>query len=170
MKKPTPLEVLRKASAAAKRTELEDLLAHQIRALALPKPEREHAFHPERKWRFDFAWPAFMIAVEVDGGTYSRGRHVRPEGFEKDAEKLNAAAELGWRVYRYTSGMIRSGHAVTAIKVTLEREATQLVPRCSRGHRVVQSTGDCSTVVELKPDPDDVRVFKRVSGPCKELP
>ena len=30
--------------------------------------EKEFKFHPKRKWRFDYAFPFLMIAVEVDGG------------------------------------------------------------------------------------------------------
>lgn len=66
-------------------------------------PTSEHKFHPTRKWRFDFAWLDKMIAVEMEGGVWSRGRHVRPQGFIDDLEKYNAAAELGWRVLRYES-------------------------------------------------------------------
>src|ERR1035437_4661972 len=56
------------------------------------QPLREFRFHPERKWRFDFAWPLYQLAVEIEG----RGRHQSFGGFEKDAEKYNAAAKLGW--------------------------------------------------------------------------
>ena len=48
------------------RSELEATLDLYIRANDLPAPEREHKFHPKRKFRFDFAWPAQMLAVEVD--------------------------------------------------------------------------------------------------------
>ena len=75
--------------------------------LDLPDPEREYKFHPVRKWPFDFAWPAYRVAVEVDGGIFSRGKagkgHASGKGIEKDHEKRNAAAELGWRVLVFTS-------------------------------------------------------------------
>lgn len=82
----------------------------------LPTPQAEYRFHPTRRWRFDLAWPDQQpglkpgetggVAVELDGGAYSRGRHVRGAGFERDLEKLNAAAELGWVVLRYTPQMV----------------------------------------------------------------
>jgi len=62
----------------------------------------EHRFHPMRKWRFDFVIPEAMVAIELHGGTYSQGRHVRGIGFKKDREKINAAIELGWVVLEYT--------------------------------------------------------------------
>ena len=72
------------------------------------QPVREYRFHPERKWRFDFAWPLYQLAVEIEG----RGRHQSFGGFEKDAEKYNAAAKLGWRVFRYTPRMVTDGTAI----------------------------------------------------------
>jgi very-short-patch-repair endonuclease len=61
----------------------------------------EHRFHPERRWRFDIAWPDLKVAVEVEGGVFVRGRHNRPTGFINDCEKYNAAAVMGWRVLRF---------------------------------------------------------------------
>lgn len=87
----------------------------QMRALGLPEPVREHRFHPVRRWRFDFAWPDRKIAVEVDGGTWSGGRHSRGGGYEKDAEKLNAAAVDGWRILRVTSAMVKDGRAIAVV-------------------------------------------------------
>lgn len=70
------------------------------RALGLAAPEREHRFHPTRKWRFDFAWPEQRLALEIDGGIWVRGRHSSGAGQVKDMEKFNHAAALGWRVFR----------------------------------------------------------------------
>lgn len=71
----------------------------------LPAPEREFHFAKSigRKWRFDFAWPADKVAVEIDGGIFMRGGHNRGVQFTEDCEKLNAAVVLGWRVLRYTT-------------------------------------------------------------------
>ena len=91
-------------------------LLFQIRALELPEPEQEYRFHPVRKWRFDFAYPDKLLAIEVEGGTWTSGRHTRGPGFEKDCEKYNAAVMLGWRVLRYTTGMITSGVAINQIE------------------------------------------------------
>lgn len=74
----------------------------------LPEPVREYRFHPTRRWRFDFAWPDAKVAVECEGGIWSRGRHVRGRGFESDCEKYNAATLLGWRVFRCTPGMLEA--------------------------------------------------------------
>ena len=63
--------------------------------------EAEHKFC-DRRWRFDFAHLQKGIAIEIEGGVYSRGRHVRPTGFLGDMEKYNRATVLGWRVLRLT--------------------------------------------------------------------
>lgn len=75
----------------------------------LPDPVREFKFHPERDWRFDFAWPPLKISVEMEGGIWSRGRHVRGKGYENDCEKYNEAILLGWLILRFTSRMLRDG-------------------------------------------------------------
>lgn len=90
---------------------LEELFARHMRDKNCPTPEREFQFCPGRRWAFDFAWPDFMVAVEIEGGVWSGGRHVRPEGFEKDIEKYNAATKLGWRTYRFSGTMVSNGSA-----------------------------------------------------------
>lgn len=69
----------------------------------VPEPTREYKFAaPDRKWAFDFAWPDKRVALEVEGGVFSNGRHVRGAGFLKDMEKYNTAASRGWLVLRCT--------------------------------------------------------------------
>jgi len=80
-------------------------------APGLPAPEREHRFAPPRRWRFDRAWPDRLVAVELDGGTWTAGRHTRGKGYANDCAKHNHAAGLGWRVFRFTSDMLRDDPA-----------------------------------------------------------
>jgi len=77
------------------------------RQLGGPAMEAEYRFHPDRKWRFDFADPAAMVAIELEGGVFSGGRHTRGKGFAADCAKYNEAARLGWRVFRFTADMLR---------------------------------------------------------------
>lgn len=95
-------------------------MALQLRALGL-QPETEHRFHPARRWRFDFAFPALRLGVEVEGGLYSRGRHVRPAGYEADLEKYNAAALAGWMVLRFSPAQVRSGQAASMIEEAVKQ-------------------------------------------------
>ena len=87
----------------------------QMEDIGLPKPKMEYLFHPRRKWRFDFAWPQYMIAVEVEGGIHNGGRHVTSDGFTKDCKKYNEAAYLGWRVIRVTSDMLQDKSGIIII-------------------------------------------------------
>jgi very-short-patch-repair endonuclease len=89
-------------------------MASGLRALGVRTWAEEHVFHPARKWRLDFAWPELRIAAEVEGGVFSRGRHVRPAGFIDDCEKYNAAVLLGWSVLRFP--VLRKGWADDAAR------------------------------------------------------
>lgn len=73
------------------------------------KFEREHKFHPDRKWRFDFALVDHMVGIEVEGGTFGKSRHTTGIGYTADCEKYNAAALRGWMVLRYTPQMVKNG-------------------------------------------------------------
>jgi very-short-patch-repair endonuclease len=80
-----------------------DGFARSFKALRLPEPVQELRFHPTRRWRFDYAWPEVMVAVEKEGGVWRRGggAHSRPTNIARDIEKQTAAALLGWTVLRY---------------------------------------------------------------------
>jgi len=60
-----------------------------------------------------------MLAVEVEGGVYSRGRHTTGIGFTRDCDKLNCAVLLGWRVLRFTAEMVNDGTALKMISYAL---------------------------------------------------
>ena len=103
------------------RSELELAMEHHLRVLYLsndnwPEAHVEYRFIVDRFFRFDFAFLDIKLAVECEGGVYSKGRHVRGAGFEKDCEKYNLAAEFGWTVLRYTKKMIDSGEAINQIE------------------------------------------------------
>ena len=74
--------------------------------------EEEYMFLKGRRFRFDFAWPQHMIAVEIEGGTFVQGRHTTGVGFAKDCEKYNLATLEGWRVYRFTTQMVKDRTAI----------------------------------------------------------
>lgn len=83
-------------------------------------PYTEYRFHPERKWRFDYAWPSRKIALEVEGGVWTNGRHTRGKGFLGDLEKYNTAAAMGWRVLRVTPSELLSVKTAEMIKKAME--------------------------------------------------
>lgn len=63
---------------------------------------REYKFHPERKFRFDFALINEKIAIEYEGINSQKSRHTSLTGYTADTEKYNIAAAAGWRVIRVT--------------------------------------------------------------------
>lgn len=73
-----------------------------LEAHGLPPGEAEYQFAPPRRWRLDWAWPGKLVALEIEGGHMTGGRHTRWRGFEQDISKYNRATELGWSVYRCT--------------------------------------------------------------------
>lgn len=94
-------------------------LAWECRLLGLPAPATEVRFHANRRWRFDLAWPDRKLAVEVEGGIWKGGRHTRGLGYERDCEKYNTAALHGWRVLRFTVGMVKDGRALDVVREAL---------------------------------------------------
>jgi hypothetical protein len=86
--------------------------------MGLPNPIPEYKFHSERKWRFDYAWPDLKVALEVEGGVWSGGRHTSSAGFIRDMDKYNEAAAAGWRVIRRMPNNLISLATVDLIKRT----------------------------------------------------
>lgn len=101
-------------------------LANLARVAGLPEPVAEFPFAGlagNRRWRIDLAWPDARLAVEIDGGTFIGGRHVRGLGAEADREKRNELVLAGWRVLVFTGKMIDDGRALEAITISLEEFA-----------------------------------------------
>ena len=96
------------------------LFAALCDAHGLPRPEEEYRFHPVRRWRFDYCWPALKVALEVQGGGWVRGRHHRPRGYERDIEKLNEAQLLGWLVLWATPAQLDRGAALAWVKRAIQ--------------------------------------------------
>lgn len=115
------------------KSELEEHLLANIRQLSLSEPLRQYKFVAQllgegkgvrkriaesglKNWQFDFCWPEYRLAVEVEGGTWINGGHNRGAYYEDNCRKYNAALEMGWRVLRYTGDMVKSGEAVNQIE------------------------------------------------------
>jgi very-short-patch-repair endonuclease len=94
-----------------------------LRQEQIVTPVPEFRFSETRKWRFDFAFPAHRVAVEVEGGVFTRGRHTRPIGYLKDLEKYSHAAALGWRLIRCTPQQLATPETVALIKRALAYSA-----------------------------------------------
>jgi hypothetical protein len=94
----------------------------QCRQFLLPPFERELVFAKAigRRWRLDFAFRDYWLAVELEGLVPQRiggqlvvtGRHGTVAGIIGDMEKYNTAALLGWTVLRFPVKYVRSRDAV----------------------------------------------------------
>lgn len=96
----------------------EEGLWFQITKLSrLPRPEREVRLVEGRAWRCDFVWfEPNRLVVEIEGGSWTGGRHVRPRGFREDMKKYNAIEKLGFPVIRFTPEAVKSGEALTYLE------------------------------------------------------
>ena len=73
------------------------------------------------------------MALEIEGGVFSRGRHVRPMGFLADMEKYNAAAVLGWRVLRCTPDTLYHKDTLDTIDFAIAYSST--IDRTANGRQ-----------------------------------
>ncbi len=104
---------------------LEQSILNQIMQAGLVEPEHEYPTG-HGKTRFDFAWPELRLAVEVEGGTWARGRHSRGAGYAQDVKKYNAATVAGWWVIRVTGDMIKNSDAMHIINLAYAKRNQQL--------------------------------------------
>lgn len=114
-----------------KQSELEDLFASQ---LDLCKTEmkiiinsdvdvkREFKFCPTRRFRSDFYLSAnnLSLCIEIEGGIWTNGRHVRPSGYIKDMEKYNICSAMGYTLFRFSGKDVKSGKAINFLLEHLE--------------------------------------------------
>lgn len=101
----------------------------QCKMNGLPRPVAEYRFHPERKWRSDYAFVDYKLAIEIEGGVF-QVKHGLREGWHqsisimlKNMTKYNDYSILGWSLLRFTPGMVNSGEAIRTIKAWFERRA-----------------------------------------------
>lgn len=110
----------RTARTAARKTvnrqETSDMFTRLVYSELRVECVKEYRFYKPRKWRFDYALPAYKIAVEVEGGVWTGGRHVNPRGFLNDMTKYNTATLLGWRVFRTTPDKLLTNETLLLLK------------------------------------------------------
>lgn len=116
--------------------------------------ETEFLFHPARKWRFDFAFPAFRVAIEIDGrargNPETAGRHQTVDGARKDLEKHRAAVLRGWRVLQYPATDKADAMAWARETRELLGMCDAVMDQCAVCHC---TDSDCSQCVEATGEP-----------------
>lgn len=113
---------VRKKRQAASKQSVRDVFTVICKTDLKVECVKEFKFHPVRKWRFDYAIPEHKIALEVEGGVWTGGRHISPKGFLGDIEKYNTATLMGWRVFRTTPEDLYKTATIKLIKTAISRE------------------------------------------------
>lgn len=93
----------------------------------------EYRFHPVRRWRFDYAFPEYKVALEVEGGIWVKGRHINPAGFTKDMEKYNTASSMGWAVVRCEPRKLYTQETIDLLRDAINFRKAQLSARAATG-------------------------------------
>lgn len=58
-------------------------------------------------YKADFAWPEAAVALEIQGGTWTLGKHSSGVGIERDCSKSFTAQLSGWACLALTSTMLQ---------------------------------------------------------------
>lgn len=98
-----------------------EIFRQVCRTMRLPEPQPEFAFHPARKWRIDFYFEANgrKVALEVEGGVFTGGRHTRAAGFLGDIEKYNHLAMQQIFLVRCTPSNLMKLETLNVVKAVL---------------------------------------------------
>ena len=86
------------------------------------RKSRKDGIHPFGLGHHDYEPTASMEAallIEIDGATWTGGRHVTGRGHAADAEKRNAAVLLGYRPLTFSPEQVESGEALSVIEKAL---------------------------------------------------
>lgn len=106
----------------------EDILASTLNMLGEPFTpfERQFPYVPGRRFAADFALLGPRLLIEVQGGIAAfvrddgeerRGAHGSVAGVLKDNERLNMAAQHGWRVLRFAPAAMRDENIGETIEI-----------------------------------------------------
>lgn len=88
----------------------EETFALHLRAAKLSYI-RQFKFDAVRKWQFDFADLASRVVLDIQGGVWTNGAHVRGKGITNDCEKYSRATVAGYRVLLATTEQVLSAEA-----------------------------------------------------------
>lgn len=105
---PALIELLaERCEGSATESALETRFSRLLREAGLPIPVRQHEIRRRDGVlvaRVDFAYPADLVAIELDGYAYHHGRRR----FDQDRTRQNRIADAGWLVLRFTDRDVRS--------------------------------------------------------------
>jgi hypothetical protein len=105
-------------------------------AYHIPAPIVEYRFDQTMR-RLDLAWPSGLplttdrvacagLTVEIQGGNWKMGAHVRPIRYQEDRKKSFDAQILGWVVLEVTWAQVKSGELASLVEQGLETVARRV--------------------------------------------
>lgn len=132
LRKVAPVEPPAPAKRASAKSMAEERLSLQLLSYPNLRVVRQLHFAKsmKRRWRFDFAFPDFKVAVELDGvvmkrinGTWlTMGRHADVKGMRADNQKGVAAIMCGWSVLHFLQDEVKPRRAInTTLRVLAQR-------------------------------------------------
>lgn len=88
-----------------------------------PELSKEVKISDEREFKNDYVHIPTKVIIEVDGGVYNGGRHVRAKGFINDCVKLNMATMAGYSIIRIPTGFATENYLQPIIDFIRTKEA-----------------------------------------------
>jgi hypothetical protein len=81
------------------------------------------------RYRADFAWPYAEVALEIQGGTWTLGKHSSGVGIERDCAKSFTAQASGWLCFALTGTMLKAQEQIWLPKLAavIERRSADAV-------------------------------------------
>ncbi len=108
-------------------------------------------YYGKRLFRADFAILKFGILIEAEGIGGYQSRHTSITGYNKDTEKYNLAAILGFNVLRYTT--------LSDDADKIESDINKLITRIEKYNKHKQLCNQCKEPFYITP-----RLWLRTSG------
>jgi hypothetical protein len=110
----------------------EELFEFQCGAYKLPEPHQQYYFAESmgRKFRSDFAWPAYKLLVEIEGGIWRAGggAHSHPIDIERDIERRQHAVLLGFFMLPVITDQVKKGEAIIIVQRVLASRGWKPTP------------------------------------------
>lgn len=116
---------------------LEHLFYLSVLASNLPKPTLQFKAIAGRDFAWDMGWPAHMLLLEINGGTWIGGGHSTGAGQRRDSIKQNLAVLHGFKTMAITTDMIHDGTALAMLEAFFQhRSVGDVLNAGKRGYSV----------------------------------
>lgn len=106
----------------------------QVRLIPIQRTKPLHKNKAlKTRHKVDFLFRSAGIVLEVQGGTWSGGRHTRGKGYEGDCLKQALLQLEGFTVYYCTGSQVESGQALSWVREAIDNDKKSKTPCCCSG-------------------------------------